>query len=155
MEGPLGRASQGHAVNRRTFISSLGIGLAAPLVAAPVSEPQVVREPYESVSLTSDEYTETNLLEGINRAMVRWRKVNGVAPWHHTRVLMLGRRQREDCLNMCWSSSPTREFAVRATKADWYRISDRFFHDEVRAGRGEMFGIKLCWLDADHHFELL
>jgi len=139
-------------VNRRAFLSSLGLGLSIPVVGIAKPEPEVIIESPQSVFLTVEEYQYP--MDAINLLMRRYRETNGSGR-SSVRIIVFGKRQREDCLNMAWSSSVTREFAVKATEADWYRISHNHFHDEVRAGRGELFGYKLCWVDEDHHCEMI
>ena len=139
-------------MNRRVFLSSLGLGFLIPLAKA-APEPEVVVYSPESVVLTEEEYPHGCTLEAINQGMIRYRKLNGKEC--QPRILLLGTRQREDCLNLCWQGSVTREFAARATKEDYYRISHDYLHDEIRAGRGELFGLKLCWDKRVNHFEVI
>ncbi len=129
-------------MNRRAFIVSLSL--------LPFIGPRLFAR--QSISLSPSEYVKQGSLEAINVMWTRYRKTYG-RDCQPTRLLY-GRAQIEDCMNLCWSSSFTREFCMRATKEDYYRASHDHFHDELRAGRGEMFGFKIEHVDADHWCEL-
>lgn len=94
-------------------------------------------------------------LDDLNTLMIKWRKTYGRGPdAPQPTKLIVGKAELDYLMNLSWSSTPTCEFAARATKRDWYLASAEYLHDELRAGRGSLFGLDIAQVDEPSRLEM-